>query len=209
MDVFTVKTIEKSLLVGFVLSLILSMTSFANGCDSLRTKVLRLHIQANSNSEQDQALKLKVRDKIIEKSGSFLDGVSDKELAQRLTEENLENIKRIAEEEVAAQGFSYPVHVEVTDMYFPTRQYENVTLPAGRYDALRVLIGDGKGKNWWCVIFPQMCLGCAMSPSATDTLLTDNEKVIISSSEKFEVKFKVVEWYYGLKTMISGWFDRV
>ena len=209
MDVFELKTIEKSLLVGFVLSLSLSVTSFANRCDSLSTKVIRLHIMANSNSEQDQALKLKVRDKIIEKSGSFLDGVSDKELAQRLTEENLENIKKIAEEEVAAQGFGYPVHVEMMDMYFPTRQYDNVTLPAGRYDALRVLIGDSKGKNWWCVIFPQMCLGCAMKPSATDALLTDNEKVIICNSEKFEVKFKVVEWYYGLKTMISSWFDMV
>ena len=185
------------------------MTSFANGCDNLSKKVLRLHILANSNSEEDQALKLKVRDKVIEKSGKFLDGVNNKKLAQHITEENLENIKKIAEEEIIAQGFNYSVDVELTDMYFPTRQYDDITLPAGRYDALRVLIGNGTGRNWWCVIFPQMCLGSAINSDIKDTLLTRNEKEIIKNGEKFEVKFKIVEWYYWLKNLVLGWSSKI
>ncbi len=201
------KTIEKSLLAGFILSLIFSITNFANGCDSLSTKVLRLHILANSDSEEDQTLKLRVRDKIIEHAGNFLDGVNDKETAQSLTANNLENIAKIAEEEIAAQGFNYPVSVEITDMYFPTRKYDDITLPAGHYDALRVLIGNGEGKNWWCVIFPQMCLGSAIENEKAETILTDSENDIINNGEQFEVKFKIVEWYYALKGTVEEWLD--
>ena len=201
------KTFEKALVVGFLLTFLLNFTEFANNCDNLSSKVLRLHILANSDSEVDQALKIKVRDKIIESSGNFLDGATDKISAQNLTAKNLENIKKIAQTEVEKQGFSYPVQVEVTEMYFPTRKYDSTTFPAGRYDALRVLIGEGAGKNWWCVIFPQMCLGSAKNSATTDTLLSGSEKDIISGGEKYEVRFKVVEWFYALKGGVSKWFS--
>lgn len=201
------KTFEKALVVGFLLTFLLNFTGFANNCDNLSSKVLRLHILANSDSEVDQALKIKVRDKIIESSGDFLDGATDKISAQNLTAKNLENIKKIAQTEVEKQGFSYPVQVEVTEMYFPTRKYDSTTFPAGRYDALRVLIGEGAGKNWWCVIFPQMCLGSAKNSATTDTLLSGSEKDITSGGEKYEVRFKVVEWFYALKGGVSKWFS--
>lgn len=205
--VVVLKTFEKALVVGFLLTFLLNFTGFANNCDNLSSKVLRLHILANSDSEVDQALKIKVRDKIIESSGNFLDGATDKISAQNLTAKNLENIKKIAQTEVEKQGFSYPVQVEVTEMYFPTRKYDSTTFPAGRYDALRVLIGEGAGKNWWCVIFPQMCLGSAKNSATTDTLLSGSEKDIISGGEKYEVRFKVVEWFYALKGGVSKWFS--
>lgn len=201
---FILKLFEKALLLGFLLTFIFSFTGFANNCDNLSTKVLRLHILANSDSKADQELKIKVRDKIIEKSGNFLNGATNKISAQNLTAENLENIKKIALEEVQNQGFSYPINVEITDMYFPTRKYGSTTFPAGRYDALRILIGEGKGKNWWCVIFPQMCLGCAKNSASTDTILSDSEKNIINSGEKYEIKFKVVEWFYAIKNNVSN-----
>lgn len=199
------KLIEKSLISGFLLTFILALTGFANNCENLSTKVLRLHILANSDAAEDQALKLNVRDKIIEKSGNFLNTATSKASAQSLTAENLDNIRKIAEQEVQTRGYSYPIRVQMTKMYFPTRSYGNRTLPAGRYDALRVLIGEGKGKNWWCVIFPQMCLGSAKNSAAVDSVFSDSEKKIINSSENYEIKFKVVEWFYALKGAISSW----
>lgn len=196
--------IEKSLISGLLIVLLLNLTTFANNCDDLSTKVLRLHIIANSDSKDDQELKIKVRDKIIEKSGNFLSSAKDKESAQNLVLNNLENLKEIAESEIQHQGFNYSVNSEVTNMYFPTRKYDYITLPAGHYDALRLIIGEGKGKNWWCVIFPQMCLGCAKKYTDTDTVFNSSEKDIISNSEKYEIKFKIVEWFYSLKDKISS-----
>ncbi len=196
--------IEKSLISGLLIVLLLNLTTFANNCDDLSTKVLRLHIIANSDSKDDQELKIKVRDKIIEKSGNFLSSAKDKESAQNLVLNNLENLKEIAESEIKHQGFNYSVNSEVTNMYFPTRKYDYITLPAGHYDALRLIIGEGKGKNWWCVIFPQMCLGCAKKYTDTDTVFNSSEKDIISNSEKYEIKFKIVEWFYSLKDKISS-----
>lgn len=201
---FILKLIEKSLIIGFLLTILFSFTNFANNCEELSTKVLRLHILANSNSRADQELKIKVRDKIIEKSGDFLDSAANKVSAQNLTVQNLENIKKIAREEVKYQGFDYDVNAEVTNMYFPTRKYDSTIFPAGRYDALRILIGDGAGENWWCVIFPQMCLGSAKKAATNDILLSNSEQKIISSGEKYEIKFKVVEWFYSLKNILSN-----
>lgn len=196
--------IEKSLISGLLIVILLNLTTFANNCDDLSTKVLRLHIIANSDSKDDQELKIKVRDKIIEKSGNFLSSAKDKESAQNLVLNNLENLKEIAESEIKHQGFNYSVNSEVINMYFPTRKYDYITLPAGHYDALRLIIGEGKGKNWWCVIFPQMCLGCAKKYTDTDTFFNSSEKDIISNGEKYEIKFKIVEWFYSLKDKISS-----
>ena len=196
------KFIEKSIISGLLITFLFNLTTFANNCDDLSSKVLRLHIIANSDSKTDQDLKIKVRDKIIEKSGAFLESAKDKESARTLVLNNLENLQEIAVSEIKQQGFNYSVSSEITNMYFPTRKYDAVTLPAGRYDALRLIIGEGKGKNWWCVIFPQMCLGCAKKSATADTLFNSSEKDIISNGEKYEIKFKVVEWFYSIKSKI-------
>lgn len=204
--VFTVKLIEKSMIIGFLFTSLFSLTGFANKCENLSTKILRLHILANSDTEADQDLKIKVRDKIIEKSGDFLSCATNKSDAKKIIAENLENIKKIAQEEIYSRGFNYPVQVELTDMYFPTRHYNDKTLPAGHYDALRILIGNGKGHNWWCVIFPQMCLGSAKNNTAADSVLTDQENDVINSGEKYEIKFKIVDWFYSIKNYILNCF---
>lgn len=204
---FTLKIIEKALIVGFLFTALLSLTGFANKCENLSTKILRLHIIANSDTETDQNLKLKVRDKIIEEAGDFLNGAKNKYDAKKLTCENLEKIKRIAEEEIHENGFDYPVYVKLTDMYFPTRKYGNITLPAGHYDALRIIIGNGHGHNWWCVIFPQMCLSSAQNNTVNDSILTDEETDVINSGEKYEFKFKIVDWFYSIKNYILSWFQ--
>ena len=198
------KFIEKSIISGLLITFLFNLTTFANNCDDLSSKVLRLHIIANSDSKTDQDLKIKVRDKIIEKSGAFLESAKDKESAQTLVLNNLENLQEIAVSEIKQQGFNYSVNSEITNMYFPTRKYDYITLPAGHYDALRLIIGEGKGKNWWCVIFPQMCLGCAKKYTDTDIVFNSSEKDIISNGEKYEIKFKIVEWFYSLKDKISS-----
>lgn len=201
------KLIEKAIVVGFLFTVLFSLTGFANKCEDLSTKILRLHILANSDTKEDQDLKIKVRDKIIEKSGDFLNCATNKTDAKEIIAKNLENIEKIAQEEIHSRGFNYPVHVELTDMYFPTRHYDDKTLPAGHYDALRILIGNGKGHNWWCVIFPQMCLGSAKSNTACDSVLTDQENDVINSGEKYEIKFKVVDLFYTVKNFILSLFN--
>lgn len=197
------KTLEKSLIISFLFAIILNFTVFANNCDNLSKKVLRLHIIANSDCKADQNLKLKIRDKIIEESGEILDNAENKTSAKEIILKNLESINSIALKEIKSQGFDYSVKTEIVNMYFPTKKYGEVIFPAGKYDALRISIGRGKGQNWWCVIFPQLCLGSAKKSANIDTVLSNSEKEVINNSEKYEIKFKFVEWFYAIKDYIS------
>lgn len=198
------KTIEKAVILGFIFTVLISITGFKANCDNIEKKVLRLHVLANSDTHEDQELKLKVRDRIISYSGDIFADVSDKIEAERLTKKNLFEIKRIAQDEVYKNGYDYPVNVELTNTHFNTRVYNDVTLPAGNYDALRVIIGDGKGKNWWCVMFPPMCLPAAEEKCELSEVLDDSELEIVSYGEKYELKFKIVELFEELKDFVSN-----
>lgn len=198
------KTIEKAVILGFIFTVLISITGFKANCDNIEKKVLRLHVLANSDTHEDQELKLKVRDRIISYSGDIFADVSDKIEAERLTKKNLFEIKRIAQDEVYKNGYDYPVNVELTNTHFNTRVYNDVTLPAGNYDALRVIIGDGKGKNWWCVMFPPMCLPAAEEKCELSEVLDDSELEIVSDGEKYELKFKIVELFEELKDFVSN-----
>jgi len=123
---------------------------FSGECAYIRENMLRLHVMANSDSEEDQALKLIVRDAILNESGGF-----------ELTQSNLKLLEDVARREVNADGKDYPVKAELVNMFFPTRHYGDITVPAGRYDAVRLTIGSGDGENWWCVMFPPMCIPAA------------------------------------------------
>lgn len=203
------KTIEKSILVGFLLTIIFSCFGFFSKCEHINHKILRLHILANSNSEIDQNIKLRVRDKILEFSKNTFQKTKNKEDAKCYLNENLEKIKHIAENEIKKQGNSYPVKVELKETYFTTRQYENLTLPAGKYDAVRVLIGEAQGKNWWCIMFPALCLGASskIAEPALETVLDTEETDIIENEDKYEFKFKIVEIINDLKNWIDSIFD--
>lgn len=125
--------------------------------DALEQKVIRLHVIANSDSEADQALKLRVRDRVLVLAEDILRQSGDMEEARQRLTEALPRLQQTAAEEIAAQGSRYTVSARLEETEFPTREYDGFALPSGEYLALRVVIGEGAGKNWWCVVFPPLC----------------------------------------------------
>ena len=161
-------------------------------CQKIRGDVLRLHVIANSDSEEDQSLKLKVRDRILSETGDLFLTSTSYEGAVELTNEILPQIISFAEDEIRANGFDYTVQAKLDYTDFDTRHYDGYTLPAGEYFALNVTIGEGQGRNWWCVMFPSICL----SPSLDlDDKLSEDEIDVIKGYDNYKVKFKLVEWY--------------
>lgn len=173
-------------------SLILSLFwveyhNFFTECINLNQEIFRLHILANSNTDYDQALKLLVRDKILEIDNTLF-------TSKEVSSQTLELVQEVAEEVLAENGCLLPVRVEVTNMYFTTRFYENYTLPAGNYDALRISIGEGIGDNWWCVLYPPLCLP-AVTSSDIDIILDDEQLDIITNGDKYQFKFAIFELF--------------
>lgn len=187
------KLIEISLFLSLFISVI-SCISFENNCVGIREKVLRLHVIANSDTQVDQKLKLKVRDSIISESEEIFTDTDSLITAENEIVKALPKIEECAEKAVKNEGFSYEVTVKFEPSYFPTRTYEDVTLPAGFYKSLKVIIGGGEGKNWWCVLFPPMCLPAAMKEEEVlSTVLTEDELSLVSSEPKYEIRFWIVE----------------
>ncbi len=193
-----------SVLLGLALALSLSsFTRFSAACAGVREDTLRLHILANSDSEADQELKLAVRDAILQAEGGMFAAERTKEGALRAAGADLEAIRAVAQRTVRARGYSYPVAVRLENMYFSTREYDGFTLPAGRYDAVRVEIGAHAGKNWFCVLFPPMCVPAATSDGGQDmSAYSGAEQQAVCSS--YKVGFAAVEWLEGLKESLSG-----
>ncbi len=188
------KTIEIIFLAIVLVTAIVSSTvSFAQTCDEIRSDVLRLHILANSDSEEDQALKLKVRDAVLKEGADIFEGSSDVNEAIKAITPQKERLKSIAEKVIFDHGKDYPVTVLLETEYFETRTYEDVTLPAGEYLAVRILIGEGKGHNWWCVMFPPLCLPAAEGETV-DAYMNDDEVKLVKSQPRYEPRFKIVEW---------------
>lgn len=162
---------------------------------ALAGDVLRLHVLANSDSADDQALKLAVRDRVLEEAGSRLAGISSREEAERVLAASLEPLARAGAAAVAEAGYAYPVTVCLEDTWFPTKEYDGFSLPAGEYRALRVLIGEGEGRNWWCVVFPPLCLGAVTEPAeeAMEALRSGERALIVGENEGYVLKFKLLE----------------
>lgn len=193
-----------SLGIGLVCTLFFSSAvSFAKTCEPLREDVLRLHILANSDSAEDQRLKLAVRDRVL-KLGLFSSGAScSKAEAEEKTLAALEEIKEAAREELSSQGCTDEVNAELVRMYFTTRVYENITLPAGYYDAVRVTIGEGAGHNWWCVLYPPLCIPAAEAEEPLDAFTPEQEE-IIEGGDEYEVRFFLVELYESICRFLFG-----
>ena len=172
------------------------------------TRVVRLHVLANSDSEEDQALKLKVRDRILQEAQGLVGETADKAAALRQLSAAIPALQAAAEDEVLRQGYHYPVSLCITNMYFNTREYKTITLPAGNYDALRVTIGSGKGKNWWCVVFPPMCLAAATekadASAQLEAVLPPDELEIVENADRYEVRFKLVEWFESAREWLRS-----
>lgn len=183
------KLIEPALALGLAFSLIIGARADVMQQD-ISSRVLRLHVIANSNSEVDQTEKLRVRDLILEKADTLLKNANSVEDVKSLVSDNLNLFTSCAKD-----ATSMPIKAELTTMYFPTREYDTFTLPAGEYEALRIIIGEGTGRNWWCVMFPPLCLSATEAiHEAKKAGLTDAEINFISDGKNtYEYKFKVLE----------------
>lgn len=194
----------KALISGFIFSVLFSFLNFGCRCEGISNKVFRLHIIANSDSFEDQELKLKVRDKILRDFGSEFFEIKDLISAEKITKENLDLIKNLAKDEILKNGYSYSVDVNMVRMKFNTRVYEEVTLPAGYYDALRITIGEGKGKNWWCVMFPPMCLPAAQSEVPLSDVLNQDECDVVLGKDEYILGFKSLELLFDIKEFFEN-----
>lgn len=199
----------RALCLALVLSLGLSlsgMVTFAEDCGGIQEQVLRLHVLAHSDKEADQALKLKVRDAVVAEASGMLDGVTDKKTALATVRRMLPRLTETAQACVLAAGYSYPVRAELCEMYFTTRTYETGTLPAGVYSALRVTIGEGAGRNWWCVVYPSMCLSAAGNRDEWSDVLDKRQTDIVEHPERYRVRLKIWEWIGSLWENVSSWW---
>lgn len=191
------KLILKSVICAFIFACVISMSGFYGVCDDIQNEVFRLHIIANSDSPEDQALKIKVRDKMLSYTSEIFKGCKNKAESINAANTYLEDIKSHAQQIVYENGYNYKVDAYVTNMSFNTRVYDNFTLPAGKYDALRIVIGNGEGKNWWCVLYPALCIPSAQADDLGN-VMNDSEQEIITNADRYEVKFKVVEWFESI-----------
>ena len=164
--------------------------------------VVRLHVLANSDSEQDQALKLQVRDEVLRVTGPMLKDCKSRDEAVAVLQEHGDEIRDAAQAVVKAQGYDYPVSILLGKEQYPTRNYENCCFPGGTYVSMRVCIGDAQGQNWWCVLFPPLCLGAASAQDGDSNedafisvgLTGEQYKVITETDNvKYRIRFKVLE----------------
>lgn len=166
----------------------------------LASQVIRLHILANSDSEEDQALKLEVRDRVLETTSALLAGETEPQAAAVLLDQHLDDIAQTAAQEISAQGHDDRVEVRLEQTWFPTRQYQGISLPAGNYLALRVLIGAAEGHNWWCVVFPNLCLPAVSERALETSTLTPGQISLLQEEEtSYVFRFKALELWQSLK----------
>ena len=166
----------------------------------LASQVIRLHVLANSDSEEDQALKLEVRDRVLETTSALLTGETEPQAAAVLLDQHLDDIAQTAAQEISSQGHDDRVEVRLEQTWFPTRQYQGISLPAGNYLALRVLIGAAEGHNWWCVVFPNLCLPAVSERALEASTLTPGQISLLQEEEtSYVFRFKALELWQSLK----------
>jgi len=196
---------EKSLFLGLIFSILFSFINFSAKCNKISEKIFRLHIIANSDSEDDQSLKIKIRDDIIKYfSNKKFKSLED---AQNYASKNVDEIKKICENRIKNEHFNYNVKIEVCKNEFRNRKYDSIVIPAGTYESLRIIIGEGNGKNWWCILFPQMCIPAAEDCNVDPCYdLPNDEKNIIENDEKYKVEFKIIDIFQSIHEFILSIF---
>lgn len=197
------RLLGRALVCGFVLAALCSFFPFAAACGQLPRDVVRLHVVANSNGAEDQAVKLLVRDAVLEEAARWYQGAGSMEEASSQLCTHLQSIAGAARQVLGEQGMGYSATAQMTEMYFPTRDYGDFRLPAGRYRTLRVTLGEGAGKNWWCVVFPSLCLPAATQEEALLTL-PEGERQVVEGGQGVQVKLKAVELWESLREWLRG-----
>ena len=201
---------KKLLICTFIiLSLSLIVGLFpVHGESEIYDTVVRLHVLANSDTVEDQALKLKVRDEVIKTVSPAVEGCKSQSEAALAIERIMPEIKEAAVRTIEDNGYNYSVEVLLGEEYYPTKTYESCAFPEGKYLSLRVLIGEGEGENWWCCLFPPLCLSAATDQGKSNEdafisvgLNADQYKIVTETENpKYKVRFKILE-------TISSWFN--
>lgn len=196
------KTFASLMLSVLMMTAALTMALLpVHGEEAVYDSVIRLHVLANSDSEEDQALKLQVRDAVLAETQKLLQGTTTRAEAEAVLRPNLSRLQQAAATVVAAAGFDDSVAVTLSDEEYPTRTYEQLAFPAGEYLSLRIMIGAAEGENWWCVLFPPLCLSAATSKEEAEVAflaagLTGEQYRIITDSDentKYKLRFKLLE----------------
>lgn len=196
---------EIALLSAVVLTLVWGAWSLQEQ-DALQEKMIRLHVIANSNTQEDQALKLMVRDQVLVRATELLEEAHDMADAQVRLDTALHDIETVAQEEIRAQGYDYHVSAQLVQAEFPTKVYDGFSLPSGEYLALRVVIGEGAGENWWCVVYPPLCMTAAadLSETALATGLgEENLSLITEETTGYVLKFRSLELWENLRQWLE------
>ena len=193
--------LEMAALIGLVITLgVSSVTGFMQDCTEIRQEVLRIHILADSDQEADQAVKLQVRDAVLEAINQDFSGDGTLEGTIACLEGEMDHIEETANEVLAEAGMLYQAKAELTEMYFTTREYERngstFSMPAGRYQALRITLGSGEGHNWWCVAYPPMCIDAATEGQAA---VVEQEILELGQTPVYKPKLALVEWVESLR----------
>ena len=191
-----------ALLLSMTFLIVYNFSVFSYSCQTVRNDVVRLHILANSDAKQDQELKLKVRDAILTETSLLTDSVSSSEEALYVISNETDALRDIAQKVVNMNGYDYTVKAETVSEYFSTRVYDGITIPAGRYNAVKITIGEGKGKNWWCMMFPSVCIPAAEGNSV-EKVFNQKQKNITMNTSEYEVRFRIVEYFEQFKHLIS------
>ena len=208
------KKIIPALCIGFCLCFILSAYMESTQA-ALSQGVIRLHVVANSDTDADQQLKLKVRDRILEECSSILGGINTIDAVTVDICNNIDFIKKIALDEIKKNGYDYPIEISFGTSYFPKKKYGNITLPEGDYQALKVKIGNATGKNWWCVLFPPLCFVDEACVSVSD----DSQRILkqqlgnstydmIAGNNNIEYRLKSYELWQTGKSVITTYFAK-
>lgn len=204
------KNLKKYFIIFILLFLYVMLYSFSyanNVVSDLSNSLFRLHVIANSNSKEDQNLKYLVRDELISYMNTLCANVSSKEEAITIANDHIDDFQKIANEVISKNGFNYSAKVQIGNFAFPTKTYGDISLPAGYYDALKVELGDAKGKNWWCVMFPSLCFvdlnnGIVPEDSKEElqsSLMEEDYNLISSNNNEYKLKFKIVELFENTK----------
>ena len=175
-----------------------ALFSFGEECSFIRENTLRLHILANSDSPADQALKLKIRDAVLSCSGELFSGCDTRQKMISAAQEQLPKIQQVAEQTALHNGYELPGTVSVTDMFFETRRYDHVILPAGTYTAVRIELGAAAGKNWWCVLYPPLCVSAAQTGFTEEEAQISDSLLQQDALPRYRARLAVVEWWETL-----------
>ena len=206
--------IKKLILLLILLSIytFICAFSYVNAVSSnIEDSVFRLHVIANSDSTEDQNLKYIVRDKVLEYINNISKNVSSKEDVIKMAQDNIDKIQTIAENTIKENGYNYCVKLAIGNYAFPTKTYGDISFPAGFYDALKIEIGEAKGQNWWCVMFPPLCfvdVSSGIVPEESkeiikENLLNEEYELLSENNNDFKFKFKIVEMFQNISIKLA------